>query len=99
MASMGPWIAVASALAAVNVVLLAVLTGVWVRNYRQFRTRMVAGLVAFGAVMLAENAVAIYFFFSTAMLYSGATGVQQSVAVLRGLQAVALVFLTVVTVR
>ncbi|MFB6303966.1 MAG: hypothetical protein ABEH47_02270 [Haloferacaceae archaeon] len=97
--AMGPWLLAATALAAVNVVLLAALTGVWVRNYRKFGTNMVAGLVAFGGVMLVENVVAIYFFFSTAMLYAGDVRTQQAVVVLRALEAVALAFLTVVTVR
>jgi hypothetical protein len=97
--TMGTWITVAVALAAVNVVLLVALTAVWVRNYRRFRTGMVAGLVAFGTVMLLENAAAIYFFFSMRMLYSGDPGVQQAVAVLRAMEALALVFLTYVTMR
>jgi hypothetical protein len=99
MASMGPYIMIASALAGVNVVLLGVLTAVWVRNYRTFRSELIAGLVAFGAVMLVENAVAIYFFFSMETLYSGDPTVQQVVALLRGLQAVALTFLTYVSMR
>jgi hypothetical protein len=99
MASMGPYIMIASALAGVNVVLLGVLTTVWVRNYRTFRSELIAGLVAFGAVMLVENAVAIYFFFSMETLYSGDPTVQQVVALLRGLQAVALTFLTYVSMR
>jgi hypothetical protein len=97
--AMGAWISAAAVLAGVNVVLLLALTGVWVDNYRQFRTGMVAGLVGFGAVMLVENAAALYYFFSMQMLYSGDPGVQQAVAVLRGLQAVALAVLTYVTVR
>jgi hypothetical protein len=97
--AMGTWITAAAALSAVNVLLLLALTAVWVDNYRQFQSGMVAGLVAFGAVMLAENAAAIYYFFSMQMLYSGDPGVQQAVAVLRGLQAVALAFLTYVTMR
>ena len=97
--AMGTWITVAAVLAGVNVCLLVALTAVWARNYREFRTGMVAGLVAFGAVMLLENAVALYFFFSMRMLYSGDPGVQQAVAVLRGLEALALVFLTYVTMR
>jgi hypothetical protein len=96
---MGTWITVAAALAGVNVLLLLALTAVWVRNYRQFRTGMVAGLVAFGTVMILENAAAIYFFFSMQMLYSGDPGVQQAVAVLKALEALALVFLTYVTMR
>lgn len=97
--AVGTWMAAATVLSGVNAVLLLVLTGVWVRNYRRFGTNMIAGLVAFGAVMLLENLVAIYFFFSTEMLYAGDPGTQQAVVVLRALQAVALAFLTAVTVR
>ena len=97
--AMGTWITAAAVLAGVNVVLLVGLTGVWLRNYRQFRTGMVAGLVAFGSVMLVENAAALFFFFSMQMLYSGDPGIQQAVAVLKGLQALALAFLTYVTMR
>lgn len=96
---MGQWVAVAATLAGLNVLLLLALTGVWADNYRRLRTGMVAGLVAFGVVMLVENAAALYFFFSMRMLYSGDPGVQQAVAVLRGLQTLALAFLTYVTVR
>lgn len=92
-------IQVASGLAVVNILLLGLLTTVWVRNYRKFRTSLVAGLIAFGVVMLAENVVAIYFFFSMKMLYSGDPTVQQAVLVLRGMQVVALAFLTWVTVQ
>jgi hypothetical protein len=49
--------------------------------------------------MLAENATALYFFFSMKMLYSGDPTVQFAVAVLRGLQFLALVFLTWVTMK
>ena len=89
----------ASAMAAVNVLLLGTLTVVWARNYRTFGTSMVAGLVAFAVVMLLENAAAIYFFFSMKMLYSGDPTVQQAVLVLRGLQLVAIAFLTYVTMK
>ncbi|MFB6171671.1 MAG: hypothetical protein ABEJ23_04005 [Haloarculaceae archaeon] len=97
--TMGPWTTIASALAAVNVLLLAALTVVWVRNYRTFRTTLVAGLIVFGAVMLVENALAIYFFLSMGMLYSSDPHVQQAVAVLRALQLVAIAFLTYVTMK
>jgi hypothetical protein len=60
---MEPWMAVATALSAVNVVLLGILSTVWVRNYRTFGSEMTAGLAAFAAVLLVENAVAIYFLF------------------------------------
>jgi len=96
---MSTTILAASVMAAVNVLLLGTLTVVWARNYRTFGTSMIAGLVVFAAVMLVENAAAIYFFFSMKMLYSGDPGVQQVVAVLRGLQMVALAFLTYVTMK
>ena len=97
--AMGPYLVVATALAAVNVVLLALLTAVWVRNYRTFQSNLVAGMVAFGVVMLAENAAAVYFFFDTSMLYSGDPSAQMAVVVLRALQTVALAFLTYVTLK
>ena len=97
--AMGTEIMVASALSGVNILLLAGLTAVWVRNYRTFRTPLILGLIAFGSVMLLENATAIYFFFSTKMLYSGDPTVQTAVAVLRGMQLVALVFLAWVTAQ
>jgi hypothetical protein len=83
----------------VNVLLLGTLTVVWARNYRTFGTNMIAGLIAFAVVMLLENAAALYFFFSMRMLYSGDPGVQEVVMVLRGLQLVALAFLTYVTLK
>jgi len=97
--AMGPWLTVATALAALNVLLLGALGVVWLRNYRTFRTNLILGLLAFVAVMLVENLLAIYFFFSTGMLYAGTPGVGQAVVVLRGLQFLALVFLTYVTMQ
>ena len=95
--AMSTWITVASTVAALNVCLLAALGFVWVRNYWRFRTPLVLGLLAFAAVMLVENAAAIYFFFSMGMLYAGDPFAQQFVAVLRGLQFLALAVLTYVT--
>nr|WP_217642705.1 hypothetical protein [Halogeometricum limi] len=89
----------ASALAGVNILFLAALTAVWVNNYRTFRTPLLLGLVAFSVVMLAENALAVYFFFTMQSLYSGDPHVQQAVLALRALQLVALAFLTYVTVQ
>lgn len=89
----------ASALTGLNALLLLVLSVVWVRNYRTFQTPITLGLLAFALVLLVENAVAIYFFFSMAMFYSADPAVQQAVLVLRALQFVALVFLTYVTLQ
>ena len=72
---------------------------VWLRNYWTFRSNLLLGLLAFAGVMLAENLVAVYYFFSMQMLYVGDPGAQQSVVVLRALQFVALLFLTYVTMQ
>lgn len=97
--AMGTDILIATALSAVSIVLLAALLVVWVRNYLTFGSSMTLGLVAFGAVLLVENLLAIYFFFSMQMLYSGAPVVQRAVLVLRALQLVALAVLTYVTMQ
>ncbi len=87
----------AGALSLVNAALLAVLTLIWLRNYRTFRTPLVLGLVAFAVVLLIENLVAIYFAFTTSMLYAATPAVHTVVAVLRALQFVAIAILLVVT--
>lgn len=98
--AMGPAATAGTALAAVNAALLAVLVVVWLRNYRQFRSTMVLGLVAFSAVLLVENLVAVYFFFvSMSSLYSSEPGIGTVVLVMRALQFVAVAFLTYVTTR
>jgi hypothetical protein len=97
--AMSNTILMAGAMAGVNILLLGTLTVVWLRNYRTFGSSMLAGLVAFGAALLVENAAALYFFFTMQMLYSGDAGVQQVVMVLRGLQLVALLSLTYVTLQ
>ena len=97
--TMGPWLVIATALSAVNAVLLGTLTAVWVRNYRTFGSGMTAGLAGFAATMFVENILAIVFFFSTGMLYAGDPTAQQVVVVLRAVQTLALVALTYVTLK
>lgn len=97
--AMTPYLLASTALSAVTIGLLAILASVWLRNYRTFGSRLVLGLVVFTAVLLVENLTAIYFFFSTAMLYAGDPSVQLAVLVLRGLQLVAVGFLTWVTLQ
>jgi hypothetical protein len=87
-------------LTAVNAILLLVLVGVWVRNYREFRSTMVLGLVGFGSVLLLENLVGLYFFFgSMTSLYGSDPVVGMVLLGMRGLQFVAISFLTYATVK
>jgi hypothetical protein len=97
--AMSTTIIVASALSGLSILLLAGLVGIWVRNYLTFRTSLTLGLIAFGLILSAENALAIYFFFSTSMLYSGDPLAQRAVLTLRALQLLALGFLTYVTAQ
>ncbi|GAB3687203.1 hypothetical protein GCM10028857_20050 [Salinarchaeum chitinilyticum] len=90
---------VATFVSALNIAVLAALSAVWIRNYREFRTPLVLALVVFGLVLLAENGVAIYFFFSMKMLYAADSTVQSAVAVLRAMQLVALAFLAWATLQ
>jgi hypothetical protein len=99
MAPMTPILAIASALAGLNIVLLAALLTVWWRNYRAFGTSLTLGLVAFAVVLAVENVVAIGFFVSSGMLYAADPSAQTAVLLMRALQFVALAFLTYVTMR
>lgn len=90
---------VATLLSGVNLLLLGALGYVWARNYRTFKTPLVLGLVAFTGVMAVENAVAVYFFFSMGMLYSGSPTAQVTALSMRVLQTIALCFLTWVTMK
>ena len=97
--AMGPLISAAAALAGLNVVFLLALLVVWGRNYSTFGTNLILGLMTFAFAMLAENAVALYFFFSMRSFYAGDPHVQQAVLVLRSLQFVAIAVLSYVTLR
>lgn len=92
--AMDPFITYAAALSAVNVLLLLPLIGLWIRNYSTFKTTLVLGLLFFSVAMFAENAVALYFFFSMQSFYAGDPHVQQAVLVLRAIQFVAVAVLS-----
>jgi hypothetical protein len=55
---------VARIAAAVNVLLLVGLIAIWVRTYREVRAPMTLGSIVFASFLLAENAVALYFYFN-----------------------------------
>jgi hypothetical protein len=90
-------VAAAIALAVLNVLLLGALGLVWAENYRQFRTPLVLGLLAFPLIMFLENAAAIYSFFEWGRLYADSTFAKRFVTGLRGLQFAALAVLTYAT--
>ena len=59
---MGIWMTAASVATAVNVALLLVLGGIWVRNYREFRSKHTLGLTVFAVLLLAENLLALNYY-------------------------------------
>lgn len=89
----------AAVLSGLNLVLLAALSAVWLRNYWTFRSRQVLALCCFAALLGGENAAAIAFHLGMGMLYADAIGPLVVAAGLRGLQFVALCFLTWATLR
>ena len=91
---------VAAALSAVTVALLLVLIAVWGRSYRSVRTPLALGLVLFSVVLLAENSVALYFYFlADAMFYVDEPEIATLIAVQRGLQLLAVGAFAYVSLR
>jgi hypothetical protein len=50
--------------AALNVIMLLGLLRVWVGTYREIRAPLTLGSIVFAALLLAENLVALYFYFN-----------------------------------
>ena len=59
---MSIWVDTARVAAAVNLLLLAGLAGVWGRNYLSFRSTHAAGLLVFAVLLFMENALALYIY-------------------------------------
>lgn len=92
-------LAVAVGFSVLNLVLLTALSAVWLRNYRTFRNRGVLALCCFAVLLAGENVAAVAFHLGMGMLYADATGAVIVATGLRGLQFVALCFLTWATLR
>lgn len=82
-----------------NLVLLAVLGSVWVRNYYRLRSKHTLGMLVFAALLFAENAFALYFYLfdgllSTWFSTSVPTEAWQAMLLFHVLETVAIAFLT-----
>ena len=93
------WMGSAVGLAAINLALLSILGSIWLSNYRKFGTNLLLGLLLFAGVLGAENVIAIGAYLSTGMVYGGGRTAMYAVVALRGLQFLALMFLTAVTAK
>ncbi len=47
---------------ALNLAMLLALTWIWARNYLAFRSKHSLGLAAFGSLLLAQNALSLYYY-------------------------------------
>lgn len=59
---MSVWLDLGLAAAGLNLALLAILSTVWLRNYRQHRARHTLGLLVFGGFLLVQNGLWLYFY-------------------------------------
>lgn len=57
---MSLWLDLARLATAANVLSLAVLGGVWTRNYLRLRSKHALGLLSFAALLCVENVAALY---------------------------------------
>jgi hypothetical protein len=57
---MSAWIDFARITVVANLLLLAVLGGVWIQNYRKLRSRQTLGMIVFAALLFVENGFALY---------------------------------------
>jgi hypothetical protein len=100
---MGIWLDAARVAAGLNVVVLLGLGSVWFDSYREYGARHTLGLLVFAAFLLVENALWLYFYvLHPAFIgwFDGAgTVVQVGLALLCGLELVALAFLARITLE
>jgi len=82
--------------AAVNILLLGVLITIWVRTYREIRAPLTLGSIVFASFLLAENAVALYFYFTAPAMPAIAV---QVMMVLQMLETIGIGVLTYFTTK
>ena len=85
---------VARVSAGLNVLLLLALGYVWLRAYEQVRSNQTLGMLVFTAFLLAENVLALYYYFSG---LSVSLPAMQAMMILSLLETLGLAFLAWVT--
>lgn len=85
----------ARASAVLNLGLLLALAFVWGRNYLQIRSKQTLGTLVFSVVLFGENALALYYYLTTAAALPAAA--MQAMMFLSILESIALLFLVYVT--
>mgnify|MGYP006287125375 CR=1 FL=1 len=85
---------VARVAAGANVVMLLALGYIWASNYRRIRSKQTLGALVFTTLLLAENALALYYYTSGLQVSQPAI---QAMMVLQVLEALAIAVLLWVT--
>lgn len=97
------WVSLAQVATATSAVLLLALASVWVRNYRQLRSKHTLGMLVFALLLFVENAFALYVYLldPTLSTWFGSTAVPDvawyAMLGFHVLEALAVGFLTWVT--
>lgn len=100
---MGVWMTVAEIAAVANLLLLAVLGWIWVRNYRRHGASHTLAYLVFAGFLFVENALWLYLYLFNegfANWYAVTTPlIQTTMAMLCGLETVALLSIARITWR
>lgn len=100
---MGVWLDAARLAAALNLVVLAALGWVWLRNYRSHGARHTLMLLVFAAVLILQNLLWLYFYVLhpafVGWFVNSAVDVKAGVLALCGLELVGLAVLASFTLR
>ncbi|MFO8115018.1 MAG: hypothetical protein R6U01_06585 [Halorubrum sp.] len=86
---------VARVAAGVNILLLLVLVGIWGRNYLTIRSKHTLGSAVFALFLLAENALALFYYLNPPAMSTPAV---RAMMYLQVLEFVGIAFLVYVTV-
>ncbi len=85
---------VARVAAGVNIVMLLGVLGIWGRAYREVRAPLTLGSMVFAAFLLAENVVALYFYFTAPAMPTLAVQFMMLLQVLETVGIAALAYVT-----
>ena len=85
---------VARVAAALNVLLLLVLAGIWGRNYLAVRSKHTLGSAVFAVFLLAENALALFYYLNPPPLSTPAVRAMMYLQVLEFVGIAVLVYVT-----
>ncbi|KOX96686.1 MULTISPECIES: hypothetical protein [Halorubrum] len=85
---------VARVAAGVNILLLLVLLGIWGRSYLEVRSKHTLGSAVFAAFLLAENALALFYYLNPPQMSTPAV---RAMMYLQVLEFVGIAFLVYVT--